>query len=116
MDITEDANLIQTENRKTNIRSIDFKLYRQQVQGALEPLFQQNPVLKKIRNGEPVTQSELDELAKLVLIQNPNVDIRALKSSTRRRPPAWINYCVPSSGWTATRWKCALLSSPLITA
>ncbi|HAM4856786.1 TPA: hypothetical protein IBX12_004766, partial [Escherichia coli] len=48
--------------RKTNIRSIDFKLYRQQVQGALEPLFQQNPVLKKIRNGEPVTQSELDEL------------------------------------------------------
>ncbi len=41
MDITEDANLIQTENRKTNIRSIDFKLYRQQVQGALEPLFQQ---------------------------------------------------------------------------
>ena len=37
------------------------------------------PVLKKIRNGEPVTQNELDELAKLVLIQNPNVDIRALK-------------------------------------
>lgn len=79
VDITEDANLIQTETRKTNIRSIDFKLYRQQVQGALEPLFQQNPVLKKIRNGEPVTQNELDELAKLVLIQNPNVDIRALK-------------------------------------
>ncbi|TGB78184.1 DEAD/DEAH box helicase, partial [Escherichia sp. E4694] len=79
VDITEDANLIQTETRKTNIRSIDFKLYRQQVQGALEPLFQQNPVLKKIRNGEPVTQGELDELAKLVLIQNPNVDIRALK-------------------------------------
>jgi type I restriction enzyme R subunit len=47
VDITEDANLIQTETRKTNIRSIDFKLYRQQVQGALEPLFQQNPVLKK---------------------------------------------------------------------
>ncbi|HCN9589074.1 TPA: DEAD/DEAH box helicase, partial [Escherichia coli] len=79
VDITEDANLIQAETRKTNIRSIDFKLYRQQVQGALEPLFQQNPVLKKIRNGEPVTQNELDELAKLVLIQNPNVDIRALK-------------------------------------
>ena len=69
VDITEDANLIQTETRKTNIRSIDFKLYRQRVQGALEPLFQQNPVLKKIRNGEPVTQAELDELAKLVLIR-----------------------------------------------
>lgn len=79
VDITEDLDLIQSETRKTNIRSIDFKLYRQQVQGALEPLFQHNPVLKKIRNGEPVTETELDELAKLVLIQNPNVDIRALK-------------------------------------
>lgn len=78
VDITEDANLIQTETRKTNIRSIDFKLYRQQVQGTGAAV-QQNPVLKKIRNGEPVTQNELDELAKLVLIQNPNVDIRALK-------------------------------------
>lgn len=80
VDITENANLIQTETRKTNIRSIDFKLYRQQVQGALEPLFEQNSVLKKIRNGEPVTPIELDELAKLVLIQNPNIDIRALKA------------------------------------
>ncbi|CAQ86024.1 MULTISPECIES: DEAD/DEAH box helicase family protein [Photorhabdus] len=79
VDITEDINLIQSETRKTNIHSINFKLYRQQVQGALEPLFQNNPVLKKVRNGEPVTETELDELAKLVLIQNPNVNIRALK-------------------------------------
>lgn len=116
MDITEDANLIQTETRKTNIRSIDFKLYRQQVQGALEPLFQQNPVLKKIRNGEPVTQSELDELTKLVLIQNPNVDIRALKEFYPQATASTDKLYVLSSGWIATRLKYALPSSPLTTA
>lgn len=79
LDITEDSTLIESGLRKTNIRTIDFKLYRQQVQGALEPLFQHNTVLQKIRHGDPVTAQELDELAKLVLIQNPNVDIWALK-------------------------------------
>ena len=80
VDITEDVTQIETGIRKTQVRTVDFRLWRQQVQGALEPLFQQNPVLKKIRHGEPVTPEELDELAKLVLIQNPNVDIRDLKS------------------------------------
>lgn len=79
-DITEDTTLIQQDTRQTDIRSVDFKLYRQQVQGALEPLFTTNPVLVKIRQGEPVSDKELDELAKLVLIQNPNVDINVLKS------------------------------------
>ncbi|EMM0837340.1 DEAD/DEAH box helicase family protein [Enterobacter ludwigii] len=80
VDVTEDVTQIETGIRKTQVRTVDFRLWRQQVQGALEPLFQQNPVLKKIRHGEPVTPEELDELAKLVLIQNPNIDIRDLKS------------------------------------
>ncbi len=78
-DITEDRDQIRREVRETNIRPVDFKLYRQQIQGALEPLFTSSPVLIKIRNGEPVTEQELDELTKLVLIQNPNVDIKVLK-------------------------------------
>ena len=78
-DITEDGDHIKYEVQETNIRSVDFKLYRQQVQGILEPLFTTSPVLVKIRNGEPVTEQELDELTKLVMIQNPNVDIKVLK-------------------------------------
>ena len=78
-DITEDSSLIKSATQETNIKSVDFKLYRQQVQGALEPLFTSSPVLVKIRNGESVTEQELDELTKLVLIQNPNVDIKVLK-------------------------------------
>lgn len=78
-DITEDGSLIEFASQESKIKSVDFKLYRQQVQGALEPLFTSSPVLVKIRNGEPVTEQELDELTKLVLIQNPNVDIKVLQ-------------------------------------
>ena len=78
-DITEDGSKIVSKTQETNIRSVDFKLYRQQIQGALEPLFTTSPVLVKIRQGAPVTDQELDELSKLVLVQNPNVDIKVLK-------------------------------------
>lgn len=76
--IKEDEADYQTGQRKTNIKSVDFKLYRKQVQGVLEPLFNSNPVLQKIRCGQPVADHELDELRKLVLVQNPNVDIKVL--------------------------------------
>ena len=76
--IAEDEAGYQTGTRTTNIKSVDFKLYRKQVQGALEPLFNTHPVLQKIRRGEPVNDRELDELRKLVLVQNPNVDIKVL--------------------------------------
>ncbi|MCW7555672.1 DEAD/DEAH box helicase family protein [Endozoicomonas gorgoniicola] len=79
IDVREDEALYEVDRRESKIKSVDFKLYRQQVQGVLEPLFTTHPVLMKIRNGEPVEEKELDELAKLVLVQNPNVDIRVLK-------------------------------------
>ncbi|KDM91868.1 DEAD/DEAH box helicase family protein [Photobacterium galatheae] len=77
--IAEDEAEYRTEIRSTNLKSVDFKLYRKQVQGALEPLFETNPVLVKIRKGEPVTDVEIDELRKLVIVQNPNIDIKVLK-------------------------------------
>lgn len=77
--IAEDVAEYQTETRSTNIKSVDFKLYRKQVQGVLEPLFEINPVLVKIRNGEAVSERELDELHKLVLVQNPQIDIKVLQ-------------------------------------
>ena len=78
-DIKEDAAKYEVGTHKVNIKSVDFKIFRQQVQGALEPMFTSNPVLVKIRNAQPVQKNEMDELIKLVLIQNPNVDIRDLK-------------------------------------
>ncbi|HIF9462351.1 TPA: DEAD/DEAH box helicase family protein [Photobacterium damselae] len=77
--IAEDEAEYRTETRSTNLKSVDFKLYRKLVQGALEPLFETNPVLVKIRKGEPVTDAEIDEIRKLVIVQNPNIDIKVLK-------------------------------------
>ena len=79
LDITEDKSQIQSGQRESKIKSVDFKLYRQQVQGVLEPLFDNNPALIKIRRGEPLKPKELDELVKLVLVQNPNVDLKVLQ-------------------------------------
>lgn len=88
--IAEDEADYQSAQRKTNLKSVDFKLYRKQVQGALEPLFSSNPVLQKIRRGQPVNERELDELRKLVLIQNPNVDIKVL-SDFYPEASAWLD-------------------------
>lgn len=70
---------IKLEQRKANLESIDLKIYKQRVQEALEKLFDTDPVLKKIRGGQPVAESDLQALTKLVLTQNPNVDLETLK-------------------------------------
>ncbi len=78
-DIPEDTNLIEYSVRQTHIRTVDYEIYRQEVEKTLTPLFNQNPVLQKIRAGLPVTEAELDQLNVLVHIQNAHVDLKLLK-------------------------------------
>lgn len=77
-DIKEDAAEYKVSERKTNIRTVDYEIYRQEVEKTLAPLFDKNPVLQKIRAGEPVTQNELATLNSLVHTQNPNIDLAVL--------------------------------------
>ncbi|WP_445361909.1 DEAD/DEAH box helicase family protein [Microbulbifer sp. EKSA005] len=77
-DIKEDSAGYQVEERKTNIRTVDYEIYRQEVEKTLTPLFDKDPVLQKIRAGEPVTEAELDTLNALVHTQNPSVDLGLL--------------------------------------
>lgn len=77
-DIRENPVQYQVDERKTNIRNVDYEIYRQEVERTLKPLFDKNPVLQKIRAGEPVTEAELDALNALVHTQNPNVDLGLL--------------------------------------
>jgi len=72
IDVTDGQ--VVSERRSSSIRSVDMEVYRKQVEEVLTSLFDREPVLKKIRRGEPVTQTELDQLTSLVLTQNPNVD------------------------------------------
>ncbi len=78
-DITEDYTKIETNQRHTNIKTIDFEIYRQEVEKTLTPLFESNSVLQKIRNGEAVTEAELDSLNSLMHTHNDSVDLNILK-------------------------------------
>jgi type I restriction enzyme R subunit len=50
-----------------------MKAYQQVIEAELKKHFETNPVLKKIRSGEPVSDREIDVLVSLILTQNPDV-------------------------------------------
>jgi len=79
LDIKEDPEKYETGERKTRIVSVDYEIFRQQVEKTLTPLFEQNEVLRKIRRGEPVTQAELVQLNALVHAQNPDIELATLR-------------------------------------
>lgn len=56
-----------------------MKAYRVKVEKALQDLFDSDPVLQKIRQGNPVTEQELDALNALVHTSHPDVDLNVLK-------------------------------------
>ena len=73
VDITEDATQVHFTRRSASLRSVDMKAYRQIIETELKRHFKTDPVLKKIRAGEPVSDREVDSLVSLILIQNTNV-------------------------------------------
>ena len=56
-----------------------MRAYRAKVEQALSDLFDKDPVLQKIRIGEPVTEQELESLNALVHAQHPGIDLHTLK-------------------------------------
>jgi type I restriction enzyme, R subunit len=72
VDITEDDSGIQYSRRSTSLKSVDMKAYQQIIEAELKKHFETNPTLKKIRAGEPVSQTDLQALVSLILTQSPN--------------------------------------------
>ena len=79
LDVREDEAEYQMHIRPSKIKDVDFVIYRKAVQAALEPLFESDPVLVKVRNGEAITQDELDRLNSLLHTRNPDVDLATLR-------------------------------------
>lgn len=79
VDIKENPGEYEIAERPTNIVSVDYQIYRQQVEATLTPLFETNPVLNKIRTGAAVTPAELEQLNALVHVHNPGLDLAVLK-------------------------------------
>ncbi len=73
IDILEDESGIVSQRRATNLRAVDMRAYRQLVEAELKKHFDTDPVLKKIRAGEPVSPQEVGSVVSLVLTQNPHV-------------------------------------------
>jgi type I restriction enzyme R subunit len=78
IDVSEDAARIVTARRSTSLRTVDMKAYKQLVEVELKKHFDTNPVLQKIRAGEPVSTDDLQSLVSLVLTQNPHVSLKDL--------------------------------------
>ncbi len=68
------------EQQSTYLHTVDMRAYRVKVEQALHDLFDSNPVLLKIRQGESVTEQELENLNALVHTHHPDVDLNTLKS------------------------------------
>ena len=78
VDITEDATGVQYARRSVGLKSVDMKAYRQIVEAELKKHFETNPTLKKIRAGEPVSESDVEALVSLILTQSPNASREVL--------------------------------------
>lgn len=79
LDLREDEAEFHVQLHATNIKSVDFGIYGRAVQSALEPLFESDPVLQKVRRGEVITEEELDKLNSLLHTRNPDVDLSTLR-------------------------------------
>ncbi len=67
------------EEQSTYLATVDLKAYRVKVEQALTELFDTDPTLTKIRQGDPVTVHELNALNALVHINHPDVDLSTLR-------------------------------------
>ena len=79
-DFIEDVAEAEYKVRAANIHSVDYKIFQQKVQEALEPIFETNPVLQKIRQGKPVTESEILQLNGVIHARYADLDIETLKT------------------------------------
>ena len=75
-----------TEEHEVRLEGMDLLAYRARVQGVLQELFDESPVLQKIKAGSEVTDEELDDLADKVRLRDPQMKLEDLLS------------CFPDSG------------------
>ncbi|MFV2055172.1 MAG: DEAD/DEAH box helicase family protein [Thiohalomonadales bacterium] len=68
------------QQQTTYLNAVDMQAYRIKVEQALTELFETDPVLQKIRNGQAVTSQELENLNALVHTQHPEVNFDTLKN------------------------------------
>ena len=79
-DVKEVDAHIEYKVRATNIHTVDYKIYQQKVQEALQPIFDSNPVIQKIRKSQAVTVDEIAQLNGIIHAKYADLDIETLKT------------------------------------
>lgn len=78
LDIT-DSDVHFTVREKVRPSSDEMRAYRQRVREALEPHFTTDPTLRKLRQGEGLTNGDFDALTSLALTQSSDVKLEWLR-------------------------------------
>jgi len=79
IDITEDTALIEDDVYKPRLQGLQLIEYRNRVQSVLLAIMDSSPTLQKIRAGRSITTAELNDLAALVIAQEPDLKLEDLK-------------------------------------
>jgi len=69
---------LQVENYIVRLEGLDLIEYRRRVESVLQQHLAQNPILQRIRDGQSVSEAELEELTKLVLKVDDKANVKHL--------------------------------------
>lgn len=78
IDIKEDPALIERKKHAVKLEGLQLAAYRNRVEKVLRDLFETNETLKRIKIGQPVSESDLEALTSLVLTQDPMLNLNDL--------------------------------------
>lgn len=78
IDIKEDESLIERKKYAAKLEGLQLAAYRNRVEKVLRDLFERNDTLKRIKEGQPVSDSDLQALTSLVLTQDPMLNLNDL--------------------------------------
>ena len=77
-DIKEEASLVERKKFIPRLEGLELVAYRNRVLKVLTDIFDQNDTLKKIKAGEPVSETDLQALNSLVLVQDASLNLNDL--------------------------------------
>lgn len=78
IDIAEDEALVERRHRPAGLSAVEMAAYDNRVKKVLLDVFEDNPLLQRIREGGGITPAEIETLCSLVLTQDPSLDLRDL--------------------------------------
>ena len=77
--IDEDDTKIISERIVPRLEGLQLINYKHRVQAVLESLIEESPALQKVKRGERLAAQDFDELCKLVLAHDPELDLHDLQ-------------------------------------